>query len=62
MKQLKKKIETVENENNNSRIRSRKARKILIEQLIAQGYKPSEIEERLGVSCKTVYNIFKAPL
>ncbi len=61
MEQLKKQIETVGNENN-SKPESRKARKFLIEQLIARGYKRSEIAERLGVSRKTVYNILKAPL
>ena len=61
MEQLEKQIETVGNENN-SRPESRKARKFLIEQLIARGYKRSEISERLGVSRKTVYNILKAPL
>lgn len=35
----------------------RKAKKYLIEQLIARGYKRAEIAERLGVSLKTVYNL-----
>ncbi len=61
MEQLKKQIESVENEHN-SKPKSRKARKFLIEQLIARGYKRSEIAERLCVSRKTVYNILKAPL
>ena len=61
MEQLNKQIETVGNENN-SKPESRKARKFLIEQLIARGYKRLEIAERLGVSRKTVYNILKAPL
>jgi putative transposase len=38
----------------------KKARKHLIEQLIARGYKRAEIAERLGVSIKTVYNILKS--
>lgn len=38
----------------------RKARKHIIEQLIARGYKREEIAERLGVSIKTVYNILKS--
>jgi putative transposase len=38
----------------------KKARKHLIEQLIARGYKRVEIAERLGVSIKTVYNILKS--
>ena len=36
---------------------TRLAKKYLIEQLIARGYKRGEIAERLGVSRKTVYNI-----
>ncbi len=39
---------------------SRKAEKYLIEQLIARGYKRTEIAERLGISRKTVYNILKS--
>ncbi len=38
---------------------NRKARKYLIEQLVARGYARGEIAERLGVSRKTVYNILK---
>lgn len=40
---------------------SRKAQKYLIEQLIARGFKRREIADRLGLSLKTVYNIYKAP-
>jgi len=36
---------------------SLKARKYVIEQLIARGYRRSEIADRLGISRKTVYNI-----
>jgi len=61
MEQLKKQIESVENAHN-SRPKSRKAKKYLIEQLISRGYKRSEIAERLCVSRKTVYNILKAPV
>jgi putative transposase len=39
---------------------SNKARRFLIEQLIARGYKRNEIASRLGISVKTVYNILKA--
>jgi putative transposase len=35
---------------------TRQARKYLIEQLIARGFKRKEIADRLGVSVKTVYN------
>ena len=39
---------------------SKKARRFLIEQLIARGYKRDEIADRIGVSIKTVYNTLKA--
>jgi putative transposase len=39
---------------------SRKAKKYLMEQLIARGFKRAEIAERLGISRKTVYNILKS--
>jgi len=38
---------------------SRQAMKFLIEQLLARGFKRSEISERLHISPKTVYNILK---
>ena len=60
MGELEKQIETVENESFHSKPESRKAKKYLIEQLIARGYTRAEIAERLGVSRKTVYNILKA--
>ena len=41
---------------------SRKAKKYLIEQLIARGFKRTEIAEQLGISRKTVYNIIRSPL
>jgi putative transposase len=41
---------------------TKKAKKYLIEQLIARGYKRLEIAERLYVSPKTVYNILKSTL
>lgn len=40
---------------------SRKAMKFLIEQLIARGFKRSEIAEHLQISPKTVYNILHRP-
>ena len=39
--------------------KSRKAKKYLIEQLLARGFKKIEIADRLGISRKTVYNILK---
>ncbi|MDY6950038.1 MAG: transposase [Thermodesulfobacteriota bacterium] len=41
---------------------SRKAKKHLIEQLVARGYKRGEIAERLCISRKTVYNILNSPI
>ncbi len=61
MEQIEKQIETM-GDKKISRPESRKAKRYLIEQLIARGYKRSEIAERLGVSRKTVYNILKAPI
>ena len=40
---------------------SRRAMKFLIEQLIARGFKRSEIAERLQISPKTVYNLLHRP-
>lgn len=42
--------------------KDRKARRFLVNQLIARGYKRREIAEKLGVSVKTVYNILKTPI
>jgi putative transposase len=38
---------------------SREARKYLVEQLLARGFKKTQIAERLGVSRQTVYNILR---
>ena len=62
MEELEKQIKTVEKECSNSKPESRKAKKYLIEQLIARGYTRTEIADRLGVSRKTVYNILRASL
>ena len=62
MEELERQIETVEKEFSHSKPESRKAKKYLIEQLVARGYKRGEIAERLGVSRKTIYNILKASL
>ena len=40
----------------------RKAKKYIIEQLIARGYKREEIAVKLGLSRKTVYNLLKSHL
>ena len=39
---------------------SRKAKKYLIEQLIARGFKRYEIAKKLDVSSKTIYNILNS--
>jgi len=39
---------------------TKKARRFLVEQLIARGYKREDIAPMFGVSVKTVYNILKA--
>ena len=39
---------------------SRRANKYVIEQLLARGYKRSQISERLGMSRKTIYNILRS--
>ena len=62
MEELEKQIETVAKEFPNSKPESRKAKKYLIEQLIARGYTRAEIADRLSVSRKTVYNILKSSL
>jgi putative transposase len=54
--ELSRRIEALKVKGRLSRVESRKARKYLIEQLIARGFKRNEIANRLGVSVKTVYN------
>jgi putative transposase len=44
----------------NGKPTDREAKKYLIEQLIARGYKKAEIAEKLEVSIKTIYNILKS--
>jgi len=48
------------NRNGSRAPESRRAKKYVVEQLLARGYKKTEIAGRLGVSRKTVYNILKA--
>jgi putative transposase len=49
-------IEALRQKGSMSKAESRRARKYLIEQLIARGFKRNEIAEWLGVSLKTIYN------
>lgn len=60
--ELERQIEAVRNEPLNPAPESRAAKRFLVEQLIARGYKRSKIAERLGVSRKTIYNILKTRL
>jgi putative transposase len=51
------------NEMNGTRARTlenRKARKYIVEQLLARGYKKTEIAEKLGISLRNVYYILKS--
>jgi putative transposase len=43
-----------------SKPESLKAKRFLIDQLLARGFKKEEIAERLGMSRKTIYNILKS--
>jgi len=56
---LEKKIEEMKRGPVGNSPESRKGKKYLIEQLLARGFKKTEIAGRLGVSRKTVYNILK---
>jgi putative transposase len=58
-KELDEKIKTIR-ESNSYGAHTRKAKKYVIEQLIARGYKRREIAHRLNLSRKTVYNILKS--
>jgi putative transposase len=58
--ELENQIEKIKQGYFQSRPESRKAKKFMIEQLMARGFKRKEIAERLGISRKTVYNILKA--
>jgi len=58
--ELEKQIEAVKDGHFSNKPDSRKAKKYLIEQLIARGFKRKEIAQRLDISPKTVYNILKS--
>jgi putative transposase len=57
VEELEELIEQKRNGRTRSTPEGRKAKKYLVEQLIARGYKQTEIAEKLGVSRKTIYNI-----
>lgn len=58
--ELERQIEFVKTGNFANKPDSRKAKKYLIEQLMARGFKRSEIAGRLEVSPKTIHNILKS--
>ncbi len=62
MDELERRIQVMKWAENPNKPESRKAKRYLIEQLMARGYKRGEIAERLGISRKTVYNILKSTL
>jgi putative transposase len=59
---LEKQIAEILNAPNPNTHKTRKAKKYIIEQLLARGFKKTEIADRLGISRKTVYNILKLPM
>ena len=61
MEALEKQIEDMKKKRFSSKNpKSKIAKKFIIEQLIARGFKRSEIAKKLGVSRKTIYNILKS--
>jgi putative transposase len=54
--ELSRRFETLNLKGRRGQAENRQARKYVIEQLIARGFKRNEIADRLGVSVKTVYN------
>jgi len=54
--ELSRRIETLNLKGRLGQAESRQARKYLIKQLIARGFKRNEIADRLEISVKTVYN------
>ncbi|MBW1708230.1 MAG: helix-turn-helix domain-containing protein, partial [Deltaproteobacteria bacterium] len=57
---VKKAIHAMRSQNKRITPETRKARRFLIEQLIARGHNRENIATTLGVSVKTVYNTLKA--
>ncbi|MDY6839551.1 MAG: transposase [Thermodesulfobacteriota bacterium] len=60
--ELEKQLEAMRTAKFPNKPESRKAKKHLIEQLIARGYNRGEIAERLCISRKSVYNILNSPM
>jgi putative transposase len=55
--ELDKRIREEKQNRNTLRPRTTEATRFLVEQLLARGYKRTEIAQRLGISRKTVYNL-----
>ena len=53
-------IKSMRNKKTRTTPEDKRARKFLIEQLIARGFKREEIAAKLGVSRKTIYNTMKS--
>lgn len=62
MEELDNKIEEIRRNPQPNKPETRKAKRFVIEQLIARGFKRSEVARRLGMSRKAVYNLLKASL
>ena len=63
MESLEKQIEDMKKKPFSSKNpKSKIARKFIIEQLIARGFKRSEIAKKIGVSRKTIYNVLKSDI
>ena len=60
LEELERRVEEIRKKGMERTPETRKAKKFLIEQLIARGFNRKEIAERLGVSRKTIYNILKS--
>ena len=60
IEEMEEQIKAIKKAYHSNKPSGKRARKHLVEQLIARGYKRAEIAERLGVSIKTVYNILKS--
>jgi putative transposase len=62
LEELEKQIEALRVGEFPNKPESRRAKKYLVEQLIARGFKRAEIAERLAISPKTIYNLLKSSL
>ena len=58
--QLDELVEAVRNGRFSNKVETRKAKRYVIDQLIARGYKRKEIADRMGISRKTIYNLLRS--